>query len=1267
MRELFEVSGEVGRDLAAVDWASTPLGPPADWPPSLRTPVRILLTSKFSMWMAWGPELTFFCNDAYRADTLGAKYPWALGKPTATVWSEIWRDVGPRVEQVMSTGEATWDESLQLFLERSGYVEETYHTFSYSPLADDDDRTAGILCVVSEDTQQVLADRRMATLRDLGSRPSNLTEGETLAAAEVHLAGNPHCLPFTLTYLFDPGDRTARLAASTGFDPSRGPHAAAPLTISSDDDQVWPVGDLLRGEAVRVDGLLERFPDLPCGAWAAPPTSGLVVPLVQPHVGTPYGFLVVGLNRYRALDEAYRGFVDLVAGHLAASVTDARAFEFEKRRAESLAQIDRAKTDFFTNVSHEFRTPLTLLLGPTEDALADEREPLPPTQRQRLEVVVRNGQRLLKLVNSLLDFSSLESGRLTSAFEPVDLARSTSELAAMFQSAAERSGLTLTVDCPPLDGPVHVDQEQWAKIVLNLVSNALKFTFEGGISVSLRQEGDRAVLRVSDTGVGIPEDELPHLFERFHRVHGARSRTFEGSGIGLALVAELGALHGGEVTVTSRVGEGSTFAVSLPLGTAHLPPDQVHVQARPEEAGALAAPVASGFVAEAMRWLGDRTRTDAVAADRADGRRDTDPDDADRARVLVVDDNADMREYVAGLLAADYDVTTATDGLDALSQVSQVRPDLVITDVMMPRLDGFGLLERLHADPATLGVPVIMLSARAGDDGTVEGLEAGADDYLVKPFSARELLARVRVNLELDRARRVRGTLERSQAMLDQAQRMAGVGSWEIDLAAGTVTASEELLRLVGTERESFEGLGFPGVLEALVHSDDRDRVDAAVQVAIESGCSLAYESRLSAPLGERLVRVRGEVVRDASGTAVALRGSLQDVTEQRQAEQALAEAAANEEAALREHTIADELQRSLLPERSFDLEHLDLATYYRAGVEGTQVGGDWYDVIDLGAGRTAMVVGDVMGRGVSAASSMGQLRAAVRAFTKLDIPPSEVLEYLDGIVQDLAGDQIVTCVYAVFDSTDQSMRFANAGHLPPLLVDPDGPVQHLGAAGPPLGAGYFGQSSETVQLRRGSTMVFYTDGLVERRGRDLDVGIEQLAEQLAQHAQTEVAELPPHFLDALLPDGPDDDVAILVARVNADPFEAAVSQHLGAHGPAVSRARTFVAEQLHAWQLPEEVVDELVLITSELVTNAFLHGRPPVDLRLRRSGTEVVLEVQDRAALRPRRRLADEDDEHGRGMLIVSTLADAWGTRSIGTGKSVWCTRTIEADVARV
>ncbi len=215
--DVFAGDDEIGRDLAEVDWAATPLGVPDDWPQSLRTAVHILLSSRFSMWMAWGPQLTFFCNAAYRRDTLGRKYPWALGRPASEVWAEIWGDIGPRIDSVLRTGQATWDQALLLFVERSGYPEESYHTFSYSPLRDDDGALVGMLCVVSEDTERVIGERRMATLRDLGSDPSVVrTEQETLTFAAQQLAGNRRDLPFTLTYLFEP-DGEARLAAATGI------------------------------------------------------------------------------------------------------------------------------------------------------------------------------------------------------------------------------------------------------------------------------------------------------------------------------------------------------------------------------------------------------------------------------------------------------------------------------------------------------------------------------------------------------------------------------------------------------------------------------------------------------------------------------------------------------------------------------------------------------------------------------------------------------------------------------------------------------------------------------------------------------------------------------------------------------------------------------------------------------------------------------------------------------------------------------------------
>ncbi len=407
VRELFYASGDVGRDLLAVDWTSTPLGAPSTWPQSLISVIRLLIGSRFSMWMAWGPELTFFCNDAYRRDTLGEKYPWALGKPASEVWAEIWGDVGPLVEQVMSTGVATWDEGMLLFLERNGYVEETYHTFSYSPLTDEEARVVGMLCVVSEVTDQVIGERRMSNLIELGSELTKAnTEAQVVAAVEERLGAERRGFPFTLMYLFDDDGMWARLTCSPGIPAG---HPVAPGLIEvADPNPCWPVGTLAKGETVAIDELAERFPSIPSGAWDRPPHQALGLPLLQRGEDVPYGFLIFGLNPYLPLDAAYTGFLHLISGQVAASITRARAFEFERVRTAELAELNRAKTAFFTNISHELRTPLTLLLGPATDALAASDSPLPPAQRARIEVMHRNALRLLKLVNVLLDFSRLE-------------------------------------------------------------------------------------------------------------------------------------------------------------------------------------------------------------------------------------------------------------------------------------------------------------------------------------------------------------------------------------------------------------------------------------------------------------------------------------------------------------------------------------------------------------------------------------------------------------------------------------------------------------------------------------------------------------------------------------------------------------------------------------------------------------------------------------------------------------------------------------------
>ena len=750
--DLFHGCGEVGALMRDLRWESTPLGPPESWPQSLRTVVRILLTSRYAMWMGWGDELTFLYNDAYAAMSLGAKHPWALGRPSREVWAEIWPQIGPRIERVLTTGEATWDERLQLFLERSGYREETYHTFSYSPLSDEEGLVRGHLCVVTEETERVLDERRLTTLGLLGAHlAAAKTDEEVFGAVEYAAAHGAQDLPFALVYSFEEGK--ARLRARGNV--TAGRESSADLPIAELLDLCGVASGTAEGRALLTsrDGVVRATPAIFKGyteVWGTPSAFMIVLPLSVPGQDSPVGLMVAGSNPFRRQDAKYRNFVGLFAGQVSAALSAARAYEEERRRVEALAALDRAKTTFFSNISHEFRTPLTLMLGPTEDALSTRDGAL---SGEDLHTVHRNQLRLLKLVNTLLDYSRLEAGRTRARFEPVDLAAETAGLASVFRSAVERAGLQLEVDAPALSAPVFLDRELWERVVLNLLSNALKFTFEGRIRVAVVDGHDHAEIAVDDTGVGIPPDALSRVFDRFHRVEGTRARTHEGSGIGLALVHDIVALHGGRVVVVSEVGRGTRFTVHLPFGKDHLPADAVAVASTAEVS---ASSMAEAFVAEAERWLPgtDESQRGAGAAGTS-------------GRVLVVDDNADMRSYVARLLRRHWDVETAADGEAALAAIQRDPPGVVLTDVMMPNLDGFGLLRALRADPRTADLPVVMLSARAGDEARIEGLNAGADDYLVKPFTAGELVARIASQLGGARARKeVRDERDRLRQLL---------------------------------------------------------------------------------------------------------------------------------------------------------------------------------------------------------------------------------------------------------------------------------------------------------------------------------------------------------------------------------------------------------------------------------------------------------------------------------------------------------------------
>ena len=706
--------GECGALVRAHDWSATPLGPVERWPRPLRTATSICLESRYGMCVFWGPELVAIYNDAY-VPMLGAKHPSALGMRLRDIWPEIWDMLEPMLHEVLQTGQATWHEDQPLLLERSGFVEEAYFTYSFSPIRDEEGAIGGVFTAVHETTPQVLGTRRLQALAALGEALTAAHgESEVAAAAIDALAGAPDDVAFAAIYLIDE-DGGARFAAATGT------------------EDRW-----LEAAATAQDG--ERALD----------GTALLLPVARPGSEVPAAALVLGASPRHHLDEAYRDFFGLLAGQLSAALATAAGVAAAHTRADDLAALDRAKSEFFSNVSHEFRTPLTLMLGPLADAL-DDPDPDPAAQRERIEIAQRGALRLLRLVNALLDLSRTEAGRAAPVYAPVELGRLARATASVFRSAADRSGLELVVDVPDDGTTIEADAAMLEKVLLNLLSNAYKFTRDGRIEVRVRV-GETAVLEVADTGAGIPAEELPRLFDRFHRVTGVQGRSHEGSGIGLALVHELVRLHGGEVSVTSTEGEGSRFRVELPL-------EQAEAGSAAVTDHGTAAAQRDGFAQEAQRW-DDVERTIVPP-----------PADDSRPEVLVVDDNRDLRAYLTRLLEPDYVVRTAVDGADALEQIDERAPDLVLTDVMMPRVDGFELLARLRGDPRTRRLPVIVLSARAGEEATVEGLHAGADDYLVKPFSGPELRARVHANLEVTRLRDAlaSGELERARQMEDVA------------------------------------------------------------------------------------------------------------------------------------------------------------------------------------------------------------------------------------------------------------------------------------------------------------------------------------------------------------------------------------------------------------------------------------------------------------------------------------------------------------------
>jgi signal transduction histidine kinase len=728
--EFLTGGGEMGQRIREYDWSITLLGPIDQWPQSLRTCIRIMLTSRQPIWIGWGQQLIKLYNDPYKA-IVGGKHPWALGQPASAVWKEIWFDIGPMLKTVMEKDEGTYVESQLLIMERNGYPEETYYTFSYTPIPGDDGGTAGMICANTDDTERIISDRQLKTLTRLGKNLSDpRSDKEVVDRTITALQENPHDFPFVLFYTLS-GDKV-KLSASTPLEAST---AVVPSEIDLNADAaVFPFREAAVSRQLQVcEGLQDKLGPLPAGAWEISPDKTFILPIASAGIKDPYGFLVVGANPYRLPDEKYKSFFSLIADQIATSFSDVHALEEERKRAEALAEIDKAKTLFFSNISHEFRTPLTLLLGPIEEVLNDPASI--SVDKYRMGIAHRNALRMQKLVNTLLEFSRIEAGRLEGTFRPVDICTFTRDLASTFRSAIEKAGMQLHTTCGEIKDEVYIDMDAWEMIVLNLVSNAFKYSKDGHIEVGVEQSGSEIHLTIKDTGVGIPEDQQDKIFHRFYRIGNTQGRSLEGTGIGLAMVKELVSLHKGVITVDSRVGEGSVFTVTLPVGKEHLPAGKI-VESSP---GKTAIRHADAFVSEALKWLS--------------GMDNVIPQTKTSYKILLADDNADMRDYVGRLLSDHYTVITATDGEDAFEKLIRYTPHLLLSDVMMPRLDGFSLLKKIRQYPSIKNIPVILLSARAGEEAKVEGLDAGADDYLIKPFSARELLARVDASIKIAQAR----------------------------------------------------------------------------------------------------------------------------------------------------------------------------------------------------------------------------------------------------------------------------------------------------------------------------------------------------------------------------------------------------------------------------------------------------------------------------------------------------------------------------------
>ncbi|MGO9355244.1 MAG: SpoIIE family protein phosphatase [Mycobacterium sp.] len=1259
------LGGEVGRRFAAFDWAAHPLGRPDEWSPEVRAAVAVTLTSRFPIVLWLGPtDLFLMYNDAY-AQILGDKHPAALGRPAEQVWSEIWEAIGPMLAGVVATGKATWSDDLMLPLVTGGRPQERYFTFTYSPIIGGDGAVTAIFCAVIETTERVLSERRLHLLNAVASATMETqTIDDAVSAAVAACATQPADLPFIAVYVARDGagedDITLR-----GATPSILPLLPRSLAQLTD----WDATPRSRATAHVVDQLAAVMPGIADVFTDDCPRQALALPLGEVSAT---GALVIGTSPRRPLDAQYRGFCQLLADQLSSALASAISYEQQRQRAEALAELDRAKSAFLTNVSHEFRTPLTLLLGPLDDALSDA---APETVlADRLGTAERNARRLLRLVDSLLDFSRIEAGRANARLVCTDVGALTSQIASSFTELCQRAGLDLVLDCDP--ALADIDPGIWETIVLNLLSNAVKYTLRGSISVEVRSESAHCRIAVRDTGVGIAAEDLDRLFERFYRADNVRGRSVEGTGIGLSLVRGLVELQRGTVEIDSELDRGTTVTIRLPRSVASTAVDQ-------SPAGLLDE--TNPYVAEASQWLMSISDPgDATAA----------PNGA-RQLVLVADDNADMRAHLDRVLSPHWDTVLVADGESALNATRQLHPDAIVTDVMMPGLDGFEFVAAIRAEPELAATPILMLSARAGAEAVSEGFAGGADDYLPKPFRSQELLERVSARLAAaarERAGQQRDAdvrlLSELDAALHAADSVAGILAALLDSPFGSADATAVAIGVLDTDDDTvrFEYSGaIPAELRDRYHVAALDTPLVAVDV-IKNGESMIVTDTFELPPRYE------HSVHDAAATVRAcvlqpLRGSLGRIIGvlalfwpmPRQFEAAeldmYARTAEITQSALdrvgvmaREHRIAVEFQDQLL-----DLDRGStaavVAAVYEPAAEAMRVGGDWYLVTPLDRpGRIGISVGDVVGHGLPAAIVMSRLRAALGATALSKADPATVVSALDTYAATVPGARCATVAYALIETGDGSgdgatISYTCAGHPYPLLVGPDpdpGPVFLEGGRRPPVATGRVDPADSTAHadLSPGTLVLLYTDGLIERPGEALDQGFDRLKATAAECAHLPVDDVCAELLRRMTPPGGyRDDVVVLALRPS----------HSGPRSftvvvPAAATEVPIVRDRLQEW-LTAVAVDparaqDILLAAGEAVTNGIEHGshcdpRRTVSLEAFIRDTTIAITVADSGRWSGDSSASLRSSRRGRGLRLMSGLADRvdtvrdrWGTR---------------------